>query len=85
MKAVVKEERNAPKVADEGGDGGHGNCRGYAVGLIVIITSPEEGHQETLPRAVSQPLVPDCLRLLHNQPKNRTSIFKKNSIVCVEF
>ena len=32
MKAVVKEEGNAPKVADDGGDGGHGNRRGYRRG-----------------------------------------------------
>ena len=32
MKAVVKEERNAPKVADEGGDGGQGNRRGHRHG-----------------------------------------------------
>ena len=28
MKAVVKEEHNAPKVGDDGGDGRHGNRRG---------------------------------------------------------
>ena len=42
MKAVVKEERNAPKVADEGGDGGQGNRRGHRRGAR-RITSPEEG------------------------------------------
>ena len=32
MKAVIKEERNTPKVADEGGDGGQGNRRGHRRG-----------------------------------------------------
>ena len=32
MKAVIKEDRNTPKVADEGGDGGQGNRRGHRRG-----------------------------------------------------
>ena len=51
MKAVVKEERNAPKVADKGGDGGHGNHCGYRHGARRLNNVAGGGSSGNTPNA----------------------------------
>ena len=51
MKAVVKEERNAPKIADEGGEGGHGNRRGYRRGARRLNNVAGGGSSGNTPNA----------------------------------
>ncbi len=51
MKALVKEERNAPKVPDEGGDGGHGNRRGYRRGACPFNNDAGGGPSGNTPNA----------------------------------
>ena len=51
MKAVVKEERNARKVADEGGDGGQGHRRGYRRGARRFSNAPGGGTSGNIPNA----------------------------------
>ena len=51
MKAVVKEEHNAPKVVDEGGDGGHGNRCGYCRGARRLNNVAGGGSSGNTPNA----------------------------------
>jgi hypothetical protein len=51
MKAVVKDERNAPKVADEGGDGGQGNRRRYCRGARRFNNVAGGGSSGNIPNA----------------------------------